>query len=105
MEEKTPYEAWNGIKPDLSHLRVFECDAYLDMPDEQRTKLEAKSRRCIHARYSKDTTKIWRLWNIAGKHVVRGVNIHFYESSWGGRDVAAITPEVEKPTLEIIDPF
>ena len=61
LEEKTPYEAWNDIKPDLLHLRVFRYDAYLDVPDEQRTKLKAKSRRYIHVGYSNDTTKIWRL--------------------------------------------
>jgi len=43
LEGKTPHQAWNGIKPDLSQLRVFGCDAYLHVPDEQRTKLEVKS--------------------------------------------------------------
>src|SRR5437588_9999570 len=54
LEGKTPYKAWNGIKPYLSYLRVFGCDAYLHVPDEQRTKLEAKSRTYIHVGYSTD---------------------------------------------------
>jgi hypothetical protein len=28
LNDKTPYEAWYGEKPDLSNLRVYECDAY-----------------------------------------------------------------------------
>lgn len=43
LDGKTPYEAWNGTKPDLSNLRVFGCDAYLHVPDEARTKLEVKN--------------------------------------------------------------
>ena len=36
LEGKTPYRAWNGIKPDLSHLNVFGCDAFLHVLDEKR---------------------------------------------------------------------
>ena len=42
LEGKTPYKAWNGIKPDLSHLKVFGCDAFLHVPDEKRNKLQSK---------------------------------------------------------------
>ena len=30
---KTPFEAWFGRRPNLSHLRRFGCDAYLHVPD------------------------------------------------------------------------
>lgn len=29
LEEMTPYEAWHKRKPQLQHLRVFGCDAYM----------------------------------------------------------------------------
>ena len=35
----TPYEAWNGRKPMVSHLRVFGCLAYALVPSQQRHKL------------------------------------------------------------------
>ena len=28
VQGKTPYEAWIGRKPNVSHLRLFGCDAY-----------------------------------------------------------------------------
>ncbi|KAJ9520839.1 hypothetical protein QJQ45_014037 [Haematococcus lacustris] len=39
----TPWEAFYGVKPDLSGLRVFGCRVWLHVPDHQRSKLQAKS--------------------------------------------------------------
>lgn len=36
----TPYERWCGIKPDLSHVRVFCGVAYAQVPDKERWKLD-----------------------------------------------------------------
>ena len=35
LDVKTPQEVWTGMKPSLSHLRVFGCDAYVDVPMEK----------------------------------------------------------------------
>ena len=43
LDNMSPYEAWNGVKPDLSHIKVFGCDAYQFVPNEKRGKLQAKS--------------------------------------------------------------
>jgi hypothetical protein len=32
LPEMTPYEAWFGRKPNLSHLRMFECSSYMHIP-------------------------------------------------------------------------
>ena len=48
---KTPYEVWTGNKPDISHLRVFGCPAYVHIPDEKRKKLEPKSMKCLFIGY------------------------------------------------------
>ena len=45
LNNMTPYEAWNGVKPDLSQIKVFGCDAYLFVPDEKQGKLQAKSQK------------------------------------------------------------
>ena len=44
---KTPYEAWNGEKPHVHHLRVFGCAAYAHISNDERKKLDPKSKRCI----------------------------------------------------------
>jgi len=88
LEGVTPYEAWNGFKPDLSNLRAFGCDAYLFVPDEKRGKLQSKSQKCVHMGYVWNTTKMWRLWDPAGRRVVIGNNVRFDENSLGGRESA-----------------
>ena len=48
----TPEERYSGKKPDLSHLKVFVCICYVHVPDELRTKLDAKDEKCIFLGYS-----------------------------------------------------
>ena len=63
LEDKTPHEIWTGKKPSLSHLRVFGCDAYVDVPKEKRTKLDNKYERCIFIRY-KNGLKCYKIWKL-----------------------------------------
>ena len=49
--DETPYERWNGVKPDVSNFRVFGCKAYARIPDEKRKKLDPKSQKCIFIGY------------------------------------------------------
>jgi hypothetical protein len=47
----TPYEMFNGRKPDLSHVRVWGCRCFARIPSELQTKLGVKSRECIFVGY------------------------------------------------------
>ena len=42
---KTPFEAWYGKKPNVSHLRVFGCISYALVPSQVRQKLDKKSKK------------------------------------------------------------
>jgi hypothetical protein len=48
----TPEEKFTGKKPDVSHLRVFNCIAYVHVPNEKRSKLDLKAEKCIFIGYS-----------------------------------------------------
>ena len=48
----TPEEKFTVKKPDLSHLKVFGCLAYVHLPDEQRSKLDPKAKKCVFIGYS-----------------------------------------------------
>ena len=39
----TPFEALTGAKLSCAHLRVFGCQAYVHVPNEQHSKLDRKS--------------------------------------------------------------
>ena len=50
----TSEEAWSKIKPDVSHFRVFGCEARDHISDEKRKALEPESEKCIFVGYSED---------------------------------------------------
>ena len=43
LVEKTPYEAWTGVKPNVSHLRVFGSMCFRHVPEQLRKKLDDRS--------------------------------------------------------------
>lgn len=47
LEKMTPYEAWYGKRPNVNHFKVFGCLAYVNVPDQNIKKLDAKSELCI----------------------------------------------------------
>ena len=44
-------EVWYGKKPPVSHLKVFGCDAFVNVPKEKRSKLYKKAFKCIFIGY------------------------------------------------------
>lgn len=38
--EKTPHEAWTGLKSNVSHLRVFGSMCFRNVPEQSRKKLD-----------------------------------------------------------------
>ena len=71
----SPIEALTGQAPNVSHIRVFGCLAYVHVPDELRRKLDKKAIRCIFLGFDK-TQKAFVLETISsGKRVIsRDVN-------------------------------
>ena len=82
---KTPFEAWFGRQPKLAHLRRFGCNAYLHIPDAQRTKLKPKARFFTFLGYVPNTIKQWRLWDGRQQKIVIGSNVRFNENGFGNR--------------------
>ncbi|KAL0746111.1 hypothetical protein Bca101_101377 [Brassica carinata] len=52
LQDQSPFEVLNKIKPSLKHLRVFGCVSYVMVPGEMRNKLEPKSIRTMFIGYS-----------------------------------------------------
>ncbi|XP_031283362.1 ent-kaur-16-ene synthase, chloroplastic-like [Pistacia vera] len=44
IKNQTPFEAWSGVKPVVSNLKVFRSICYAMVPADKRTKLDEKSR-------------------------------------------------------------
>ena len=62
LDRKTPYEAMNGKKPDVSHLREFGCECFVHVPKDERKKFDAKSKKCTFVGYG-DAVKGFRVYD------------------------------------------
>ena len=47
VKDKTPLEAWSGVKLDVENLRVFGSVAYTHVPDELRKNINDRSEKYI----------------------------------------------------------
>jgi hypothetical protein len=56
---KTLEEAFTGVKPDVSHLRIFGCSVYIHVPKEKRSKLEPSGKKETFVGYSETSKAYW----------------------------------------------
>ena len=80
---KTPFEAFYGQKPSVSHLRVFGCRAYAHVQRDKRTSFQPKSRKCIFLGYPVDY-KGWKCWDPMTNQVFISRDVHFVETEMPG---------------------
>ena len=78
----TPFEAWYGHKPDVSHLRVFGCISYAHIEREDRSKLDSKARKCILLGYGTER-KGYRLYDTERERIIHSRNVIFEEDKIG----------------------
>ncbi|KAL8166419.1 hypothetical protein V2J09_007918 [Rumex salicifolius] len=93
VKDVTPEEAWSGIKPSVSHFKVFGCVAHAHVPDARRVKLDSKSTLCVNFGVSTES-KGYRLYNPVSKKVIVSRDVIFEEDkSW----------EWERTNAELVD--
>ena len=91
-ENETPYERWYGKKPDVSHLRVFGCMAYANVPEGERRKLDSKSKRMRFVGYSL-TSKGYRLFDETNRKLFIRRDVEFNENNFGQTKVMTTEPD------------
>eukprot|EP00795_Rhopilema_esculentum_P014459 gene14460-biopygen4243 len=84
VKDMTPYESFYGIKPDVAHLKVFGCDAYMHIPKELTKKFDSRSRKCIFVGYSL-YRKAYRLFDPRTKKLYESRDVVFVENEFRGR--------------------
>ena len=75
---KTPHEIWHDRKPDVSHLRVWGCLAYVHIQKDKREKLGSHMEKCIFIGYP-DGYKGWKFYNPISKKVIISERAEFDE--------------------------
>ncbi|KAG8492349.1 hypothetical protein CXB51_009664 [Gossypium anomalum] len=99
VKDKTPFEAWYGLKPSVSHLKVFGCMCYALIPVERRIKLEKRSAPGIFVGYS-STKNGYRVYDPSTKKVLVSRDIRFDEEKiWSWDD--SETSQFDEDQLDI----
>lgn len=82
LSSYTPYQAWSGSKPNISHTRVFGCCAFMKIPNIQTKKLDDRSKYVVYLG-REPGTKAHRLYDPEEKRVFIIRNVVFVKSnSW-----------------------
>jgi len=82
MGYRTPYEAWNGKRPHLGHLRIFGCKGHVKSTMPHLKKLDDRSVPMVYFGVE-EGSKAHRLYNPKTKKIVVSRNVVFEENvSW-----------------------
>src|SRR5438445_9145531 len=78
LKDSTPYEMWHGVKPDVSHLRVWGCTAYVLIQKDKRHSLDSHVEECIFIGYP-EGYKGWKFFNPTTKRTIISERAEFDE--------------------------
>lgn len=106
--DKSPHQVWTGMKPFLANLKVFGCHAYVHVPQEKRSKFDARSVRCRFLEYS-EHEKAYRFETIETGRVLVSRDATFMEDvfdggrrSYGGEEV--VVQDDDEPNQDSTQP-
>ncbi|GBP51850.1 Retrovirus-related Pol polyprotein from transposon TNT 1-94 [Eumeta japonica] len=97
---KTPEEVWSGHKPNVSHMKVFGCEAMVHLPKEKRKKWDPKAQKMIFIGYC-ENTKEYRFIIPNTRTVIKSRDAVFLESTVKRNYAALELSEKENKTLDI----
>ncbi|KAG7546288.1 Zinc finger CCHC-type [Arabidopsis suecica] len=100
---QTPYEAFKGKKPNISHLRVFGCTCYAKTDSQHLKKLDDRSKALVHLG-TEPGSKAYRLLDPTKRRIVVSRDVVFDEKrSWNwshsGEDKSNNAPGMFKFSL------
>lgn len=99
LSEKTPYEVWTGMKPNLEHIRVFGCVCHMKVPSVQTTKLDDRSKLVVNLG-KEPGTKAYRLLDPVSKKVFVSRDVVFQETkSWEWKQSEAQSSDISNPLI------
>src|SRR6266508_4358749 len=92
----TPYEAWTGKKPDVSHFREFGCDVWVLDETKNKSKLDPRSKKMVFVGFE-DGSKAIRYWDKETRKIKVSRNMVFNENDKPEQygEVPGVSAEVE----------
>ena len=78
LKGNVPNQVWTGKEVSYEHLHVFGCKAFVHIPKDERSKLDAKTRQCVFIGYGQDDFG-YKLYDPVEKKIVRSRDVVFIE--------------------------
>ncbi|MCO5602854.1 hypothetical protein L7F22_056993 [Adiantum nelumboides] len=103
LQDMTPFQAYYGRKPTVSHFRVFGCSAFVHIPKEKRQKLDFKSKKLLFLGYSAESDA-YRLYDPDTRTTTVSRDVVFDESFITSAEGAAPQPIPILPPPSLPDP-
>jgi len=97
MGDCTPYEAWNGRKPHLGHLKFFGCTANVRSAGPHLRKLADRSQRMMYLGVE-EGSKAHRLYDAQNNKIAVSRDVVFEENvkfEWGTQNVTDYNVEFQ----------
>jgi hypothetical protein len=69
VKDKTPYEAWSGLKLEVTHFHIFSSHAWARIPSEKRKPIDPQSNKCIFFGYP-NGVKRYRLIDLSSDRLI-----------------------------------
>lgn len=79
------FEKWFKRKPEIKHLRVFGCTAYMSISPNFRRKWDAKSKKVLFVGYDGESRN-YRLWDPEKRRIEVSCNVNFDEDGQFEKD-------------------
>jgi hypothetical protein len=102
LEDKTPEEAFTGVKPEVSHFHIFVCLVYIHVLIEKRTKLEPFSRKGLFVGYN-ETSKAYRVYILEQRKTIVRRDVNFEEdfASMNSHEPIPVTEDEEQEAMKV----
>jgi hypothetical protein len=102
LDGRIPEEEWTGKKVNYSFLKTFGCEAFVHIDKENRTKLEAKSKKCTFIGYGVNDFG-YRLWDYENNKIIRSRDVIFNEKVMYKDQLQGKKQETEKQEYTVLD--
>ena len=87
----SPYELWNGRKPNLDYIKVWGCLAFYRVVDLKSTKLGPRAMKSVFVGYA-ENSKAYRLFDLNSNTMVESRDVKFIEDKFSKDSMDALIP-------------
>ena len=79
---KTPFEAYRGTPPDISHVRIFGCRCYAHLEKDNRQKFDSHTIECVFMGYYA-TARLFAVFDVTRRVLMKKRDVVFFEHVLG----------------------